>query len=69
MGCLDLGFPSSGCAAGENQAVFCNWKSDFLGFYLSAEGWNDFCADHIREYRRCKTGGVGVDQEKQRLIR
>ena len=60
--------PPSGCAAGQYKSGFGDRKSDFLSFYVTAEFWYDFGAHHVGENRRSQAGGLGVDEEEQRVI-
>ena len=63
-----LFLPPSGCAAWQHQTGFGDRKPDFLGIYVASEFRNDLGAHHVGEDCRSQAGGVGVDEEEERVI-
>ena len=64
----NLFLPPSGCAAWQHQTGFGDRKPDFLGIYVASEFRNDLGAHHVGEDCRSQAGGVGVDEEEERVI-
>ena len=60
--------PASGCTAGKDKPVFRHRQSDFRCFYCAAKTLSDRHVQQVGEYGGLKSRGVGIQQEKQRLI-
>ena len=60
-------FPPSGSPARQHQTIGLHRKTDFLGIYVTTV-FLHFCCQHVSQHSRSQSGGVGVDQEKQRII-
>ena len=58
--------PASGSTTWKYQSVGGYRKSDLLGVNMSVEVFQLGC-QHISQYGRSQTCGVGVDEEKQRV--
>lgn len=63
-----FGFPATGCSTRKNQSVGRNRKSDLIRCYNTVVFFHN-SSEHVCQYSRLKSCRVGVDQEKQRIVR
>ena len=64
--CLCL--PSAGRTAGKYEAGGRYRKTDLIGVYNAAKLLFDRAAQHVGKNGGSQSGGIGVNEEKQRII-
>ena len=67
--CLITGFPAPRGATGKYKPGGGDRKSDFLGADAAAEFGFYGNPQHVGKDRRGQPGGVGVDEEEERVVR
>ena len=60
--------PASGSAAGQYQTALGDGQANLSGFHMTAEFFRQGGIHHIGQHGGLQSGGVGIDQEEQRII-